>query len=195
MSQVFDRAVSSLALVVLAPVFGAVAVAIKADSSGPVFFRQERIGLHGKPFRIHKFRTMVNKKSQINVSAAGDPRVTRVGRFLRKSKFDELPQLIDVVTGKMSIVGPRPEVPEYVEQWPRELKPVILSVRPGITDPASIVYRNEAEELASADDPERYYVDVLLPRKVNLYVDYVRNRSFVGDLKLIGQTIIAVVGG
>lgn len=195
MSQVFDRAVSSLALVVLAPVFGAVAVAIKADSSGPVFFRQERIGLHGKPFRIHKFRTMVNKKSQINVSAAGDPRVTRVGRFLRKSKFDELPQLIDVVTGKMAIVGPRPEVPEYVEQWPRELKPVILSVRPGITDPASIVYRNEAEELASADDPERYYVDVLLPRKVNLYVDYVRNRSFVGDLKLIGQTIIAVVGG
>ncbi|MDO5728168.1 MAG: sugar transferase [Actinomycetaceae bacterium] len=195
MSQVFDRAVSGIALVALAPVFGAVALAVKVDSSGPVFFRQERVGLDGKPFRIHKFRTMVNKKPRINVSAAGDPRVTRVGRFLRKSKLDELPQLIDVVSGKMAIVGPRPEVPEYVEQWPTELRPVILSVRPGITDPASITYRNEAEELAGADDPEQYYVDILLPRKVELYADYVRNRTFIGDLKLIGQTVIAVIRG
>lgn len=195
MSQVFDRAVSGIALVALAPVFGAVALAVKVDSAGPVFFRQERVGLDGKPFQIHKFRTMVNKKPRINVSAAGDPRVTRVGRFLRKSKLDELPQLIDVVNGKMAIVGPRPEVPEYVEQWPAELRPVILSVRPGITDPASITYRNEAEELAGADDPEQYYVDVLLPRKVELYADYVRNRTFIGDLKLIGQTVIAVIRG
>lgn len=195
MTQVFDRAVSGIALVALAPVFGAVALAVKVDSAGPVFFRQERVGLDGKPFRIHKFRTMANKKPRINVSAAGDPRVTRVGRVLRKSKLDELPQLIDVVSGKMSIVGPRPEVPEYVEQWPAELRPVILSVRPGITDPASITYRNEAEELAGADDPEQYYVDVLLPRKVELYADYVRNRTFLGDLKLIGQTVIAVIRG
>lgn len=193
MKNAFDRITSAVALAALSPLFGAVAIAIKADSPGPVFFRQERVGQFGKPFRIHKFRTMVNEKPRVNVSAAGDPRVTRVGRVLRKTKVDELPQLIDVFVGDMSIVGPRPEVPEYVDRWPEDLRPLLLSVRPGITDPASIKYRNEAEELAQADDPERYYVDVLLPRKTQLYAEYIRNRSFTRDLQIILETLITVV--
>ena len=193
--SVIDRSVSTLALAVASPIFAVTAAAIKLDSPGPVFFRQERIGLHGKPFRIHKFRTMVNKPPKVNVSATGDPRVTRVGRILRKTKLDELPQLIDVAQGTMAIVGPRPEVPEYVAKWPRELRDLILSVRPGITDPASIRYRNEADELAQAEDPEKYYVEVLIPKKTALYAQYVRTQSLWEDAKIIAQTIKAVVKG
>lgn len=193
MPHFLDKLLCAIALVLLAPIFAIVAVAILIDTPGPVFFRQERVGQNGQIFRIHKFRTMVARKPKVNVSASGDPRVTRVGRILRKTKIDELAQLIDVLQGHMALVGPRPEVPEYVAQWPEDLRPLILSVRPGITDPASIRYRNEADELAQADDPERYYVEVLLPKKTALYADYVKNRSFLGDLSLIFKTLEVVV--
>ncbi len=190
--KIIDQTVSAAALIALSPILAATALAIKIDSDGPVFFRQERIGLHGVPFKIHKFRTMRDEKPLVNVSATGDPRVTRVGRVLRKTKLDELPQLIDVVQGTMAIVGPRPEVPEYVAKWPEDLRDLILSVRPGITDPASIKYRNEADELAAAADPARYYEEVLIPKKTALYAQYVKNRSLCGDAKLIFETIKTV---
>lgn len=191
--EIIDRGLSSLALVLLSPLFLIIAVAIKLDSPGPVFFRQKRIGRGGVPFRIHKFRTMANKIPKVNISATGDPRVTRVGRILRKTKLDELAQLIDVSRGRMALVGPRPEVPEYVAEWPEELRDLILSVRPGITDPASIVYRNEADELAQAPDPERYYIEVLIPKKTAMYAEYVRNRSLLKDAEIILRTITTVV--
>lgn len=193
--EIIDRAISAAALIVLSPLFAVTALAIKLDSSGPVFFRQERIGRFGVPFHIHKFRTMRNEKPKKNISASGDPRVTRAGRILRKTKIDELAQLIDVAQGSMSLVGPRPEVPEYVEQWSQDRKALILSVRPGITDPASIAYRNEADELASAADPERYYTQVLIPKKTKMYADYVRSRSLLGDFRIILQTIATVARG
>lgn len=187
-----DVVASAAGLVALAPVFAATALAVKLDSPGPIFFRQARVGRGGLPFRIHKFRTMRSDIVGANVSTTGDARITRVGKVLRKSKIDELPQLIDVLRGDMALVGPRPEVPEFVRQWAPERREVILSVRPGITDPASIELRNEADELAEAEDPHRHYVEVLLPRKTGMYVDYVRNRSFVGDVRLILQTVGAV---
>lgn len=190
-----DKLLSAIALVLLAPLFALVAIAILIDTPGPVFFRQERVGKSGESFQIHKFRTMVARKPKVNVSATGDPRVTRVGKFLRKTKIDELPQLIDVFKGDMALVGPRPEVPEYVAKWPSQLRPIILSVRPGITDPASIRYRNEADELAQASDPEKYYVEVLLPKKAALYAQYVKERSFWGDIKIIFQTFLVVAKG
>lgn len=193
MRHLFDKVVAGAALVVFSPLFVALAAAIKIDSAGEVFFRQERVGKNGKIFKIHKFRSMHVHADKINISATGDKRVTRVGKVLRKTKIDELPQLIDVIKGEMAIVGPRPEVPEYVAKWPAELKDKILSVLPGITDPASIAYRNEADELARADEAERYYVEVILPRKAALYAKYVDNRSWLGDMKLILQTIVAVV--
>lgn len=193
--RVVDIAASAGGLVVLAPVMAASAVAIKMDSPGPVFFRQERVGRHGTTFRIHKFRTMRTDVAGANVSTTGDARITRVGRILRKTKLDELPQLIDVLQGHMALVGPRPEVPEFVEKWEPARRSVILSVRPGITDPASIALRNEADELAGAVDPHRYYVEVLLPRKTAMYVDYVRTRSVAGDLSLVVKTIRAVAAG
>lgn len=188
----FDLVASGLMLVVTWPLFVAVAVAIRLDSSGPALFRQERVGLHGVTFRIHKFRSMTAGHGGAFVSATGDSRVTRVGRFLRKSKLDELPQFLDVFVGHMSLVGPRPEVPKYVDMWPADRRQVILSVRPGITDPASIALRNEAEELTAAEDPERHYIESLLPRKTAMYVDYVNSRSFAGDLMVIAQTLVTV---
>ena len=191
--EIIDRSISALAIAALCPVFAVCAAAIKADSAGPVFFRQERVGRSGKLFRIHKFRTMRNEIPKVNVSATGDPRVTRVGKVLRKTKLDELPQLIDVLQGTMAIVGPRPEVPEYVAKWPDELRGLILSVRPGITDPSSIAYRNEADELAAADDPVRYYEEVLIPKKTALYAEYVRTRSLWEDTKIVARTIATVI--
>jgi lipopolysaccharide/colanic/teichoic acid biosynthesis glycosyltransferase len=189
----FDLVVSGLMLVVTWPLFLALALAVRMDSRGPVLFRQERVGLRGETFRIHKFRSMKVDHSGGLLSMTGDGRVTRVGRFLRKSKLDEMPQILDVFVGHMSLVGPRPEVPKYADMWPAGQRQVILSVRPGITDPASVELRNEADELAKAEDPERHYIESLLPRKTAMYVDYVQNRSFAGDLAVIGQTLAAVI--
>lgn len=189
----FDLVVSGLILLVTWPLLLAVALAVRLDSSGPALFRQERVGLGGETFRIHKFRSMKMEHAGGLFSMTGDSRVTRVGRFLRKSKLDEFPQVLDVFLGHMSLVGPRPEVLKYVDMWPVGQRQVILSVRPGITDPASIELRNEADELAAAEDPERHYIESLLPRKTAMYVDYVNSHSFAGDLAVIGQTLATVI--
>lgn len=189
----FDIVVSGLSLLLGWPLLVTLALAVRIDSAGPAIFRQERVGLRGETFRIHKFRSMEVDRGGRLITTSGDNRLTRVGSFLRKSKLDELPQMLDVFVGHMSLVGPRPEVPKYVAMWPDERRRVILSVRPGITDPASIALRNEADELTAAEDPERYYIESLLPRKTAMYVDYVNSRSFVGDLGLIARTLATVV--
>lgn len=193
--RLFDWILSSLGLLVLGPVLILVALAIKLDSPGPVFFRQERVGRWGHPFWIHKFRTMrhdpVGQGLQITVGQ--DARITRVGGFLRASKIDELPQLIDVWVGTMSLVGPRPEVPRYVAVYPTELRDKILSVRPGITDIASIEYRDESAVLARAADPEQAYIHEVLPHKLALSALYVDQASVWTDILLILRTLLAIV--
>ena len=195
--RLFDVLASGLGLLLLAPCLLAVAIAIKLDSPGPVFFRQLRVGRHGVAFRIHKFRTMTHQDAgaetvtpQITVGA--DPRVTRVGALLRRTKLDELAQLIDVFVGRMSLVGPRPEVPRYVALYPPTLRDKVLSVRPGITDPASLAFRDESALLACATDPEREYVEVVMPAKLQLSARYVDEASFIGDLRLIAATLRAL---
>lgn len=190
--RVFDLVSSVIGLVVLAPILVLVSLFVWLGDRGPVFFRQERVGRGGRLFRIHKFRTMRVANSGSQVTSADDNRITPLGKVLRKTKLDELPQLIDVALGDMSLVGPRPEVPRYVAMWGDEARAEILSVRPGITDPAAIAYRNEQDELAAAEDPEAHYTQVILPRKVAMYRDYVRNRSFTGDIKVILGTLAAV---
>lgn len=193
--RIFDLAASSVGLVVTSPLLIAAAVAIRLESGRPVMFRQERVGRGGRTFRIHKFRTMRADGAGPLITSTHDHRVTRIGAVLRRTKLDELPQLIDVLVGDMSLVGPRPEVPAYVAMWPAEAREMILSLRPGITDPASIVLRNESDVLAAAADPEDHYVNSLLPRKVAMYVDYVRNQSFGLDMRVLVNTMRAVVAG
>lgn len=192
LKRVFDFMASIAGLVLLGPVFLVVSVAIWRHDRGPVFFRQERVGKDGVTFRIHKFRSMKVTNSGSLVTSSNDDRITPVGHFLRASKLDELPQLIDVAIGNMSLVGPRPEVPRYVEMWGDEARREILSVRPGISDPAAITFRHEQEELAAVEDSEKHYVKVILPRKVEMYRDYVAHRSFVGDLVIIMRTFAAL---
>ncbi|MFZ5528309.1 MAG: sugar transferase [Pseudomonadota bacterium] len=193
--RLFDWVLSSLGLLALSPLLLAIALLVKLDSPGPVFFRQERVGRYGKPFHIHKFRTMrhdpVGAGPQITVGA--DARITRVGAFLRASKLDELAQLIDVWLGDMSLVGPRPEVPRYVAHYPAELRDKVLSVRPGITDIASIEYRDESAVLARASDPEQAYLREVLPHKLMLAARYVDRSSLALDVWLILRTIGAIV--
>ncbi|RRD49037.1 sugar transferase [Arachnia propionica] len=191
--RLFDILASACGLVLLAPLFLVLAILIWIGDRGPVFFRQERVGRHGRTFRIHKFRTMRVANTGSLVTQSNDNRITPVGAVLRKWKLDELPQLIDVLKGDMSIVGPRPEVPKYVALWDPVARDEILQFRPGISDPAAIAFRNEQEELAAFDDPEAHYVNVILPKKVAMYRDYVRNQSFPGDLKLILGTFVAIV--
>ena len=189
--RAFDLVVSGLALLVLSPLFAILALLVKSESQGPAFFRQERVGRFGRPFRIHKFRTMRQDQPapQYNLTVGADPRITRIGGFLRRHKLDELPQLVDVFLGKMSFVGPRPEMSEYVRGYPDEIRRQILSVRPGITDPASIEFRNESAILATASDPERMYVEEILPRKLDASRRYLENRSFLSDIRLIWRTV------
>lgn len=196
-SEISKRALdivgSAGGLLIAAPVLIISAAAIVATDGRPVIFRQQRVGRNERPFEILKFRSMRTGAPGIQVSSDRDPRITGVGAVLRKTKIDELPQLVNVLRGEMSLVGPRPEVPRYVAQWPRELRPVILSVRPGITDPASIAFRNESELLAAAEDPEATYQDKILPRKAAVYADYVQSRTFRGDLQIMLKTVAAVV--
>jgi len=194
MKRSFDLILSLLGLIVLAPVFAAAAVAIRIESAGPMFYRGVRAGRYGKAFRIFKFRTMV-----VNAEALGsastpedDQRITRVGRFLRKLKLDELPQLLNVVRGEMSLVGPRPQVPWAVEQYTPEER-TILKVRPGITDPASVRFRNEGEILRGSADPDEDYFEKIHPEKMRLSIEYVQKQSFLLDCKILLQTMAAVV--
>lgn len=193
--RLFDWLVSGMALLMLSPVLLALALWIKLDSPGPVFFLQDRVGQGGRVFRIHKFRTMVTDAERLGlqITVGADARVTRVGQWLRKYKLDELPQLLDVWLGHMSLVGPRPEVPLYVACYPAEVRDVVLSVRPGITDRASIEYKDENEVLGHAADPHHAYVNEVLPIKLLYYQEYVKNRSFVGDLLIILATLCAIV--
>lgn len=192
--RLIDVAAAAFGLLLLSPLFLLIAVWVKVDSPGPVFFRQQRVGRHGRLFRIYKFRTMtvdVHPGGR-EVTVAGDRRITRAGAVLRRFKLDELPQLIDVLRGTMSLVGPRPEVPRYVAHYPPEWKERLLSVRPGITDFASVRYRDENQLLAAADDPEREYIDVVLPAKLRYALHYVDNPNLVSDLRVIGLTLRTV---
>lgn len=192
--RVMDIAISAAALCVLWPVFLLIALAIVIDDPGPVFYRQVRVGRGGRPFRIFKFRTMVvdADKKGLSITVGRDSRITRVGAFLRKTKLDELAQLLNVLCGQMSFVGPRPEVPRYVELYTPYQRQVLL-VRPGITDYASIAYRNENDLLAGADDPEKMYIETIMPDKIELNMKYLREISPLADLRLILKTVIAVI--
>lgn len=193
MKRVFDILVSLTGLIVLSPLLVLVAALVKVTSPGPVFFRQERIGYRFRPFQILKFRTMVADAEQRGgqLTAGRDPRITPLGRLLRKTKIDELPQLINVLKGEMSFVGPRPEVPKYVEMF-REDYEELLRVRPGITDIASLKYRNESEILGAADDPEQTYLSEVLPDKIALAKQYVSRSSLWLDLQLIVKTVLRI---
>lgn len=192
--RLFDLLLSALGLLLLAPALLLIALWIRLDSPGPVLFRQERVGRHGRTFLIHKFRTMRVDAPALGpqITIGADPRITRAGRFLRAGKLDELPQLWDVLRGAMSLVGPRPEVPRYVALYPPEMRELLLSVRPGITDLASLEYRDESAVLARADDPERAYVEQVLPAKLALSARYVREASLWRDLRLILATFAAL---
>ena len=193
MKRLFDIIASGCGLLFLSPLLLCVAIWIKWDSEGPVFFRQVRVGRYNKDFRIFKFRSMRvgSDKGSLVTIGGRDSRVTRSGYFIRKYKIDELPQLINVFIGDMSLVGPRPEVRHYVNYWTTEQLHV-LDVRPGITDPASIKYRNENELLEKADDPEKYYIEVIMQEKIRLYLEYVKNASLGYDIQLIFQTFGAI---
>ena len=194
MKRLFDVIASISGLIVLSPLFFLLAVWIKCDSRGPVFYRQVRVGRGNRDFRIFKFRSMrvgADKGSLVTIGGR-DPRITRSGYYIRKYKFDEFPQLINVFLGDMSLVGPRPEVRHYVDYWtPEQMR--VLDVRPGITDPASIKFRNENELMEKANNPEDYYIHVLMQEKIQLYLEYVKNASFFYDLKLIFKTFKVII--
>ncbi len=189
--RIFDIFFSLIGLVILSPLFLIVAIWIKLDSKGPVFFRQNRVGLNEKAFYIHKFRTMSldAEKKGLKLTVGVDPRITKSGHFLRKYKIDEFPQLLDVLFGQMSIVGPRPEVPQYVEKYPKEKRDKIFQMRPGITDWASVKFKDENSILSQSNDPERAYVEEILPIKLSYYESYFHQSSFVVDVKIIYLTV------
>jgi lipopolysaccharide/colanic/teichoic acid biosynthesis glycosyltransferase len=195
MKRLLDLMVAATALVLLSPLLIGIAIAVAATSPGGPFFRQVRVGRDRRPFRLVKFRSMtVRAGSEDGSFDAGDgSRVTGIGRFLRRTKLDELPQLWNVLVGEMSLVGPRPEVPAWTEVH-RDRWDLVLSVRPGITDPASIEFRDEESILAASPDPEACYRDEILPRKLSLAEAYVRDRSALGDLRVLVRTL-AVLGG
>jgi len=190
--RALDLTASSIGLVLLSPLFALVALAVKLDSPGPILFRGQRAGRAGEPFRMIKFRTMVADAAHKGpgITSAGDSRVTRVGRMLRRTKLDELPQLINVLRGDMSLVGPRPEDPAYVAGYTLEQRR-LLDVRPGITGPASVRFRNE-EQLLRGEDWERLYRDQVLPAKLRIELDYLERRSVLNDLSIVMQTVIAL---
>ncbi|HEU4515298.1 MAG TPA: sugar transferase [Nocardioidaceae bacterium] len=191
--QIFDRAVALVSLLVLSPLLALIAVAVRLTSPGPVLFRQVRIGLRGRPFEILKFRTMVDGADRLaaNVSPEGDPRVTPVGRFLRDWYLDELPQFFNVLKGDMSLVGPRPETPEYVALYtPAERR--VLEVRPGIAGPSTLAHMDEAERLASVDDPAEHYKKVLLHERVQMDIGYLEKKSLLYDVGLLLRQVVAI---
>ena len=191
----FDVLGAALALLLLWPLLMVVAALIKLDSPGPVFFRQTRVGRFGVPFQIHKFRSMQHGAAGLQITVGADARITRCGRWLRRTRIDELPQFIDVLQGTMSLVGPRPEVPRYVALYPPALRVRIFAVRPGITDPASLFYIDEAELLARAADPEREYIDTILPAKLKAAADYAENATWASDVAVLWRTLLRLAQG
>lgn len=194
MKRLFDVAAAGLGLILVSPLLLITAALVRVSSPGPVLFRQTRVGRGGELFTLLKFRTMYTDAEQRGgqLTVGRDPRVTRIGHYLRASKLDELPQLINVVRGDMSLVGPRPEVPRYVALYSEDQRRV-LDVRPGITDPASVVYRNESDLMADQSDPESFYVDVLMPEKLRLNLEYQERRTLTSDITVIFDTLKAVV--
>ena len=195
MKRAFDLALAGVGLLASMPLWAAVAAAVKLEDGGPVFFSQERVGLNGRVFRAFKFRSMIpdaEAKTGPVQAAAHDPRVTRVGRFLRRYKLDELPQLLNVLAGEMSVVGPRPEVSRYVAMFPERFARV-LETRPGLTDYAALEYLDEEAVLAASADPEHAYVDQVLPAKLDLYDRYLAEQSLATDLRLIARTFFAIL--
>ena len=196
MKRLFDIVASGCGLLILSPLFLVIAIWIKFDSPGPIFYRQVRVGRHNKDFRIFKFRSMrvgADKGSLVTIGNR-DTRVTHSGYYIRTFKIDELPQLINVFIGDMSLVGPRPEVRYYVNYWtPEQMR--VLDVRPGVTDPASIKFRNENELMEKAENPDDFYINVIMQEKIKLYLEYVDNHSFFGDIGLIFKTFWAIVKG
>ena len=194
MKRLFDILSSGIGLVVLSPLFAVLAIWVKADSRGPVFYRQVRVGRGNKDFRLYKFRSMRPDSDKLGLITVGghDPRVTRSGYYIRKYKLDELPQLINVFVGDMSIVGPRPEVRKYVDMYtPGQMR--VLSVRPGITSLASIRYRNENEILAASDDPDRCYIEQVMPDKLAIDLEYVDRATLWNDICLIFSTFKEII--
>jgi lipopolysaccharide/colanic/teichoic acid biosynthesis glycosyltransferase len=192
--RLFDIVAAGIGLALLSPLLLALALWVRLDSPGPVLYRQQRVGRNGVLFDILKFRTMKQRPDAgPQLTVGRDPRITRAGRFLRHYKLDELPQLINVVQGTMSLVGPRPEVPRYVDCYPPAVRATVLSVAPGITDLASILYKEESEVLGCAADPEQAYLETILPVKLEYYQRYVRERSFWLDLRIIFRTLAAIV--
>lgn len=193
--RMFDIVCSGILLVVLSPVFAVLAIAIKADSPGPVFYRQERVTQYGKIFRIHKFRTMVSNADKIGtaVTVGNDSRITRIGAKLRGCRLDELPQVLDLITGDMSFVGTRPEAVKYVEKYKPEYMATLL-LPAGITSEASIRYKDEAELLEAADDVDRVYVEEVLPGKMKYNLESIRKFSVVSDIATMVRTVFAVLG-
>lgn len=189
--RLFDLVFAALGLVLLTPLLLAVALWVVCDSPGPALFRQQRVGRAGKLFYIYKFRTMRQRAEAHGpaITIGADARITRAGYWLRRTKADELPQLVNVLLGQMSLVGPRPEVPHYVALYPSDLRALILSVRPGITDHASIEFRDESTLLGQSSDPERTYVEEILPIKLRYAAQYARSHTLWGDLKIIARTI------
>ncbi len=193
-ASLLDRGVASVAILALAPVMVLVGAAVKLTSPGPVLYRQERVGQDGRCFRIYKFRTMVVGADRLsaNVCPTDDPRVTRIGRVLRASYLDELPQLLNIVRGDMRLVGPRPETPEYVALYDAHERRV-LDVKPGLVGASTLAFMNEGERLAAVDDPDRYYQDVLVHERVRLDLDYQRDRTSMGDLRLLVRQGAAIL--
>lgn len=191
--RLFDIVASSIGLILLSPILILIAICIKLDSKGPVFFKQVRVGKNKELFKIYKFRTMVTDAEKLGkqITIGNDTRITKVGTFIRKCKLDELPQLINVLNGDMSLVGPRPEVPKYVELYD-DYQEQILLVQPGITDYASIEFRNESEILGESENPESKYINDIMPYKIELNIKYIKNISLYEDLKLITRTIKAI---
>jgi lipopolysaccharide/colanic/teichoic acid biosynthesis glycosyltransferase len=190
MKRLFDVAASLVALIVLSPLFALIALAVKLTSAGPVFYRGERVGRGGKPFRILKFRTMYANADGPAITQGGDARVTPLGRFLRRLKLDELPQLVNVLRGEMSVVGPRPEAPAYVALY-SDGERRVLSVRPGLTSPASLRYCNE-EALLAGDDWHDRYVNEIMRDKLRDDLNYIDTRTFLGDLRLVARTFLSL---
>lgn len=192
--RIFDVVVASWGGVVVAPLMVATAALVKLSSPGPIIFRQQRVGRGGRPFELWKFRTMrVNSGAGAQVTADGDPRITPIGRVLRKTKLDELPTLLNVLRGDLSLVGPRPEVPRYVALYPENERLFLQQVRPGITDPATVYFRNEEDILGRAADPEAAYVQEVLPEKLRMYRSYLEEASFLSDLGILAATLKVVI--
>ena len=192
--RVFDILASASMLIMLLPVGIIIILLIYNEDRKSIFFKQKRIGLNKKPFILYKFRSMNIAKtiSNENFDAGDQSRVTRIGKILRKTKLDELPQLYNVLIGDMSLVGPRPEVKKWVDFYPYQWA-FILTMKPGITDNAAIIYRNEEEILAKVVNPEKHYGEIILPQKLNIYRDYILNHSFIGDIQIIFRTIFSIV--